>query len=179
MIAPNHTQGYTLGLQWRGGGWRAGDFRLQGEISQLEQSATFRDTAGPSWYTSTRVIQGYSNRGQMLGASIGPGASSQWLALDYLKTEWRLGTFAGRIRWNEDVHSNFGFPAYAAYCNHDVSMYGGIRGARRAGRLGFVTADLTIQNRLNAFFQNAGGCPFDRKLDIHNTTLAISFAPGR
>ena len=178
LIAPNHTQGYTVGLQWRGAGWRAGDFRVQGEITQLEQSATFRDTAGPSWYTSTRVIQGYSNRGQMLGASIGPGASSQWFALDYLKTRWRVGTFAGRIRWNEDVHSNFGFPPYAAYCNHDVSMYGGLRGAK-ANRFGFVTADLTIQNRLNAFFQNAGGCPFDRKRDIHNTTLAISFAPGR
>lgn len=178
LIAPNHTQGYTLGLQWRGSGWRDGAFRAQGEITQLEQSATFRDTPGPSWYTSTRAIQGYTNRGEMLGASIGPGASSQWVALDYLKQQWRLGAFGGRIRWNEDVHSNFGFPAYAAYCNHDVSMYGGIRGAK-VGRLGSLTADLTIQNRLNAFFQNAGGCPYDRHLDIHNTTLAVSFAPGR
>lgn len=121
LVAPNHTQGYTLGLQWRGGGWRDGDFRLQAEITQLEQSATFRDRPTPSWYTSTRVIQGYTNRGQMLGASIGPGAQSQFVAADYLKKNWRVGTFAGRIRWNEDAHDNFGFPAYAAYCNQDVS----------------------------------------------------------
>lgn len=178
FIAPNHTQGYTVGFQWRGAGRQDSDFRVNAEITQLEQSATFRDRPGPSWYTSTRVIQGYSNRGQMLGAAIGPGASSQWLAVDYVKPGWRLGTFGGRIRWNEDVHSNFGFPAYAAYCNHDVSMYGGIRGAR-TGRLGSLTADLTIQNRLNAFFQNAGGCPYDRHLDIHNITLAISFDPAR
>ena len=178
LVAPNHTQGYTVGLQWRGLSWREGDFRLQGEITQLEQSATFRDRQGPSWYTSTRVIQGYTNRGEMLGASIGPGASSQFLALDYLKTDWRLGTFAGRVRWNEDVHSNYGFPAYAAYCNHDVSLYGGVRGAG-TGTLGSMTADLTIQKRLNAFFQNAGGCPMDRRLDIHNVTLSLSFTPGR
>jgi hypothetical protein len=178
LVSPNHTQGYTLGLQWRGPSWRDGNFRLQGEITQLEQSATFRDTPIPSWYTSARVIQGYTNRGEMLGASIGPGASSQFLALDYLKTDWRLGTFAGRIRWNEDVHSNYGFPAYASFCNYDVSLYGGVRGSKR-GTIGTLTADLTIQNRLNAFFQNAGGCPLDRRLDIHNATLAVSFSPGR
>lgn len=178
LVSPNHTQGYTIGLQWRGGTWRAGDFRLQTEITQLEQSATFRDGPLPSWYTSTRVIQGYTNRGEMLGASIGPGAQSQFLAVDYLRNDWRVGTYGGRIRWNEDVHSNFGFPAYAAYCNHDVSMYGGLRGAR-SGRLGSLTADLTIQKRLNVFFQNGGGCPFDRRLDIHNNTLSLSFTPGR
>lgn len=177
LIAPNHTQGYTLGLQWLGPSWRDGNFRMQGEITQLEQSATFRDGPLPSWYNSPRVIQGYTNRGEMLGASIGPGASSQFLALDYLKSPWRLGTFAGRIRWNEDVHDNYGFPGYASYCNYDVSLYGGLRGAR-TGVLGTLVADLTFQNRRNAFFQNAGACPFDRRLDIHNTTVAISFSPG-
>lgn len=178
LVAPNHTQGYTLGLQWRGPSWRDGNFRLQTEITQLEQSATFRDTPDPSWYTSTRVIQGYTNRGEMLGASIGPGASSQFLAMDFLKNGWRLGTFAGRIRWNEDVHSNYGFPAYASLCSYDVSLYGGLRGAKK-GILGTLTADLTVQDRLNAFFQNAGGCPRDRRLDIHNGTLAVSFSPGQ
>ena len=178
LIAPNHTQGYTVGAQWRGGSWAQGNLRVQSEITQLEQSATFRDQSVPSWYTSTRVTQGYTNRGEMLGAWIGPGASSQFLAFDYLKNDWRLGTYFGRVRWNEDAHDNFGFPAYAAYCNHDVSIYTGLRGAR-AGRLGSFTADLTIQDRLNAFFQNGGGCPKDTRLDIHNATIAISFAPGR
>jgi hypothetical protein len=178
LIAPNHTQGYTIGAQWRGGSWAQGNLRIQSEITQLEQSATFRDQSVPSWYNSTRVIQGYTNRGEMLGAWIGPGASSQFAAFDYLKNDWRIGTYFGRVRWNEDAHDNFGFPAYAALCNHDVSLYTGLRGGR-AGRLGSFTADLTIQDRLNAFFQNAGGCPKDTRLDIHNATIAISFAPRR
>jgi Capsule assembly protein Wzi len=177
LLSPNHTQGYTLGLQWRAPEWRGGTFRLQPEITQLEQSATFRDRPGGSWYTSQRVIQGYTNRGEPIGASIGPGASSQWFALDYLKPAWRFGAFLGRIRWNEDVHSNFGFPVPRAYCNHDVTLYSGIRGAK-TGTLGTISADLSVQSRENAFFQNGGGCPNNGpRLDIRNHTLSVTFTP--
>lgn len=177
LISPNHTQGYTLGLQWRSPQWRNGTFRLQSEVTQLEQSATFRDRPVDSWYTSERVIQGYTNRGQSIGASIGPGASAQWFAVDYLRPAWSLGGFVGRTRWNEDVHSNVGFPAPVSYCNHDVSIYPGIRGAK-SGRLGSFTAEFTLQNRNNAFFQNAGGCPNNGpRIDIRNRTLSVKFTP--
>lgn len=177
LIEPNHTQGYTLGLQWRGANWRDGSFRIQTEITQLEQSATFRDGPLGSWYTSTRVIQGYTNRGETLGASIGPGASSQWLAFDYLKPGWRLGVFMGRIRWNQDVHNHAGLPAYEGYCSMDVSTYPGIRGAKD-GRFGSFTADLSLQDRWTPFFQNGGGCPNNgRRLNIKNNSLSITFAP--
>jgi hypothetical protein len=177
LLAPNHTQAYTLGLQWKGGNWREGSFRIQSEITQLEQSATFRDEPVGSWYTSTRVIQGYTNRGEILGASIGPGASSQWLAVDYLKPGWRLGGFLGRIRWNQDVHNHAGLPQYVGYCSIDVSVYPGVRGAKQ-GPWGSLTAELSLQDRLTPFFQNGGGCPNNgRRLDIKNSTLAITFAP--
>jgi hypothetical protein len=177
LIAPNHTQGYTLGAQWRGAAWRSGTFRFQAEVTQLEQSATFRDEPVGSWYTSRRVVQGYTNRGEVIGASIGPGASSQWLALDYLKPKWRFGAFAGRIRANEDVHSTFGWPSYVGYCNHDVSIYPGFRGAK-SGRLGSISAELTLQNRLTPFFQNGGGCPnVGTRLDVRNNMLSITFSP--
>lgn len=176
LVAPNHTQGYTLGMQWSGAAWRGGGLRFQFEVTQLEQSATFRDEPVGSWYTSRRVIQGYTNRGEIIGASIGPGASSQWLGLDYLKPDWRVGAIAGRIRWNEDVHSTANFPIYVAYCNHDVSIYPGVRAAR-TGALGSVSADLTLQNRINAFFQNGGGCPNNGpRVDIRNTTLSVTIA---
>jgi hypothetical protein len=177
LVAPNHTQGYTIGLQWTGGKRQEGAFRIQSEITQLEQSATFRDEPLGSWYTSTRVIQGYTNRGETLGASIGPGASSQWLAVDYLKPEWQLGAFIGRIRWNQDVHNHAGLPIYESYCSMDLSLYPGVRGGRQ-GRLGSLTAELSIQNRLTPFFQNGGGCPNNgRRLDIQNSTLSITFSP--
>jgi hypothetical protein len=177
LVAPNHTQAYTLGLQWRGGDWNGGTFRVQSEITQLEQSATFRDGPLGSWYTSPRVIQGYTNRGEVIGASIGPGSSSQWLAWDFLKPEWRLGVFFGRIRWNQDVHNHYGAPVYVGYCNQDVSIYPGVRAAR-VGALGTVSGELSLQNRLTPFFQNGGGCPNNGdRLDLRNNTLTVTFTP--
>ena len=126
---------------------------------------------------STRVIQGYTNRGEVLGASIGPGASSQWLAIDYLKPSWRLGGYMGRIRWNEDVHSTFGFPDYQGYCSHDVSLYPGVRLASLS-RLGTLTADVSFQNRQNFLFETDGGCPnVGIRRDVRNRTLSITFSP--
>lgn len=177
FTAPNHTQGYTIGLQWLAPEWRGGAFRFQTEITQLEQSATFRDRPSASWYTSTRAIQGYTNRGEVIGASIGPGASGQWAAVDYLSPGWRMGIYGARVRWNEDVHSNYGFPVYVAYCDHDISVYPGIRAAK-TGRLGTLTADLALQNRLNVFFQNGGGCPNNgRRLDLRNKSLSLTYTP--
>jgi len=179
LIAPNHTHGYTLGAQWRSLEWHSGTFRVQAEVTQLEQSATFRDEPVGSWYTSRRVVQGYTNQGEVIGASIGPGASSQWLAVDYLKRGWRVGAFAGRIRLNEDVHSTFGFPRYVGYCNHDVTIYPGIRGARN-GAFGSISAELSLQNRLTPFFQNGGGCPnVGDRVDVRNRSLSITFSPFR
>jgi hypothetical protein len=123
------------------------------------------------------VIQGYTNRGEILGGSIGPGASSQWVALDYLENSWRVGAFAGRIRWNQDTHNAFGFPLYVGYCNLDVSLYPGFRAAKSGG-FGSISAELTLQNRLDAFFQNGGGCPNNgRRTDIRNNTLSVTFSP--
>ena len=177
FTAPNHTQGYTLGLQWTGPSWRSGSFRIHTELTQMEQGATFRSRPLPSWYMSKRVIQGYTHRGEILGASIGPGASSQWLAMDYIKPSWRFGGFVGRIRWNEDVHGTARFPIYVGYCSHDVSLYPGMRAAG-SNRFGTITADWSFQNRQNAFFQNDGGCPnVGQRLDIRNRTLSITFSP--
>lgn len=183
LVAPNHSQGYTLGLQWaRPAFRREGRVRLQAELTSVEQSATFRDRPQGSFYTSRKVIQGYTQMGQPLAAAIGPGASSQWVALDYIEPVWSLGAFAGRIRWNEDIHSTYGFPLYQGYCIHDVSVYPGAR-ASLASRLGYISADVTFGNRLNAWFQEQSGCPKGNStMDIRNRTITVtvgSFYPGR
>lgn len=178
FVSPNHTQGYTLGFQWsRPVPNTSGDFRLQTEVTTLEQSATFRDRPIGSFYTSRRVIQGYTNEGQPLGAAIGPGASSQWIAGDYLGTRGSGGIYVARIRWNEDVRSVYSWPAYQEWCNHDVSLLVGARAARHTP-FGFISADFSFSDRINAFFQVQSGCPTgNSQKDIHNNTLSITFLP--
>ena len=96
LVEPNHSQGYTLGLQWaRRVSSDGGVVRLQGELTYLEQSATFRKRPVPGYYVSRTVPQGYTQRGQSIGAAIGPGASSQWLAADYVRDGWQLGIQGG------------------------------------------------------------------------------------
>ena len=154
---------------------------MQAELTSVEQSATFRDRPQGSFYTSRVVIQGYTQMGQPLAAGIGPGASGQWAAADYIEPAWSVGVFGGRIRWNEDIHSTFGFPLYLGYCSHDVSIYPGARGSA-GNRYGYISTDVSFGNRLNAFFQEQSGCPKGNSvLDIRNRTISVTvgtFTPG-
>ncbi len=71
---PVHSRGYTAGVQWTTPVSNAGSFRAQGEVTSVEQSTTYRFRQQGSFYASRAVIQGYTNRGQMLGSGLGPGS---------------------------------------------------------------------------------------------------------
>lgn len=174
---PQHSQGYTLGVQWAApvAPDTAAAVRLQGEVSFLEPSATFRSKPVFSSYTSRVVPQGYTHEGQVLGAAIGPAASSQWLAADYLRKNWRIGTFLGRIRWENQVLFQDIVPTPK---REDVSLFGGLRGSVRL--LGLrLTAEYTTGIRLNYLFQATPAEPGTGKtegVDIANTTLSLTLS---
>ena len=175
LIAPNHTQAYTVGFQWRRPGLTPTDFwRVQAENTSVEQSATFRDRPVGVWYTSRKVIQGYTNRGQPLGASVGPGSSGQNINIDYMRPLWALGLKAGRMRLNEDVRSIAALDPiywYRGACTHDIDLYYGARGSHQS-RYGFAALDLTFGYRLQPWFQNLTGCPSTSpaSFEIRNNT---------
>lgn len=177
VIDPTHSHGYTLGLQYR----RPGPvdkptFRVQGEVTTLEQSGDFKDRPVGVFYTSRRVIQGYTQLGMPIGASFGPGGSSQWLAVDRIWSQGSVGLTFNRIRWNEDVRSAYTWPAYLGYCNHDVSIIPGFRGGHNVGG-GYLSASVMVADRLNYDFQNVSGCTGSARIDVHNTTVSISYSP--
>jgi hypothetical protein len=181
LEAPGHTQGYTLGLQWaralRGG---QDAFRLQAEHTFLEKSTTSRDRPVGTYYTSRAVPQGYTHQGRVLGAAIGPGASSHWLALDYFGPSWEVGLFGERIRWNNDALFDVPLvPPSDYWCQHDVTVRAGIRGgvSTPIGRFG---ASLSTGKRMNVFFQHFTPCGRDEipaaLNDINNTTLELKYS---
>lgn len=179
LVAPSYSDGYTLGLQWRRPAPAdATTIRVQAEMTDLEQSPGFSDRELDVFYTSRHVLQGYTQRGQVIGAAIGPGASSQWLAVDRVSPRGSFGVTINRIRWNEDVRATYAWPAFVSYCNHDVSILPGVRGGRALAG-GYISGELIVGTRLNAFFQNQSGCPTGgpSKIDEHNTTLSVSFTP--
>jgi hypothetical protein len=172
MEVPEHSQGYTLGLQWlRPAG--PGEVRLQVEHTYIEESPTFTRLSNGSWYASRFIPQGYTHEGQVLGASVGPGGSGQWLAVDWLRGRGRGGAFLGRIRWAEDAYYDKpGGPNL--YLGHDVSMYGGLRGALAVGPLR-LDAEYTLQKRWNYLFQSTAVNFNDREAttNVVNHTLRL------
>ena len=177
LTQPGHTQGYTLGAQWARplGGQAA--LRLQTEFSYLEESPTFNNRPVPSYYVGGSVPQGYTHRGQVVGAATGPGSSSQWLGGDYLARGWRLGAFGGRVRWENDVYGT-SFSVFREV-GHDVSVFGGLRGGLRLLGADF-SAEVAREVRYNYLFQGPINNPFGNgATDVNNTIVRLSVVPGR
>jgi hypothetical protein len=178
LVSPNHTQGYTLGVQYaRPLARDARTLRFQAEVTNVAQSSTFRQRPTGSWYTSRAALQGYTQRGQVIGAAIGPGGASQWLAGDLFTPRWTAGLFAGRVRWDDDAFYVTQKPI-GGFCRHDVSVLGGVRGSTRSSA-GSFNAALTVASRLNVFYQNSRACFSDEgpRVDTRNVTLSFGYVP--
>jgi len=179
-LNPNHSQGYTLGVQW-GVPFVYDRLRLQLELSNLEESTSFQHRPVSTFYTSRSIPQGYTHRGRVVGASIGPGSSSQWFAGDYIAPYWQFGVFAGRIRWataalydTEPQNPTGNFRSFHAY---DVSMLTGLRGSARLGYFR-LNGEVGLESRYNYLFQNPDrGFDPEGAVDIRNLMLRISLTP--
>jgi hypothetical protein len=180
LVSPGHSQAYTLGLQWARALSSGRRFRLQAEGTYLEPDPSIRVRPVATSYTSRSVIQGYTNRGRTLGAGIGPGSSSQWLAADVFGTTATFGVFAGRIRWDNAALWD---PIVPQPKNEDVSLLGGLRGSMRVRGVQ-VLVEYTHAIRLDYLYQDriandAAGT--HAGVDIVNRTLSftLSAAPAR
>jgi hypothetical protein len=179
LVQPTHSQGYTLGLGWLSSviTTTRGHVRVQAEATYVEQSTTFRFREIGSWYTSHTVEQGYTQRGQNLGAALGPGASSQWLAVDHILPGWQAGAYLSRARVLQDVRSQRAFTGDSAYCGQDVSLLPGIRG-RAVTRQGTFGIDYSSGWRLNVFLDQVRGNCFEvQTRDVRNRSLTLTFTP--
>ncbi len=175
LTTPDATQGYTLGLQWVAPGERRGRLRLHAEVTSLEQNDAVRSRPQSSFYTSLNVPQGYTHRGRVLGAAIGPGSSQQWAAADYLRPDWRLGVFAARTRWDEDALERI---TTRSPRGHDVQGVLGFRAGRRIG--GWELAgEYSFGRRLNWLFQNVPRAfdDFD-SVDVNLSNFVLSVSPA-
>lgn len=176
LLAPLNTGAYTLGLAraWRAGSGRA--LRANLELTNLEQSRTFTDRPPPpDYYTGRAAPAGFTNRGQPLGAAIGPGSSSQWAAVDYYAPGWQLGGFLQRTRNQNDALYRVFVPDPF---RHDVSLTGGLRGGVRRGGVD-ARAALAVTERLNYLFQNGSYNVLNQgSVDVRNVALTLTLSPA-
>ncbi|HEX8360752.1 MAG TPA: capsule assembly Wzi family protein [Longimicrobium sp.] len=186
LEAPEHTQGYIVGAQWLRP-VRAGELRLQAEAAGLEKSSTYRSRPIGSYYASAAVPGGYTQEGQVIGAGIGPGASGQWLAADWLRRGGLVGAFLGRVRSANDAYYDNpattrisyqgGTAPQSTVHGHDVTVFGGLRG-RLPLRGVQLDAEWTAGQRYNYMFQSyaIGWSNRDDAVDVMNHTLRLGIS---
>ena len=173
--APQDAQGYTLGGQWvqpiQDG--RA-NLRMQVEATDVEQTTVFADHPTPDYYTGSTTAQGFTQRGQILGASVGPGGQSQWIAADYMMPTWSAGVMLQRIRWEDNALYRTNLPNFL---KHDVTLLAGLRGTLRTRTYDY-SASLAANPRFNYLFQNGFASPDGRRtVDVSNFTFTLGIAP--
>ena len=175
FVAPFSTQGYILGLQWVGDPlWRNYRLRLQSEVLVLDQTQVFPDRPPPDYYTGRAAIEGWTNQGQVLGASTGPGSSAQFIAMDWIGDRAQIGAFIGRTRWENDALYRQPIPGPT---QHDVTIYSGVRGSLVLPWFD-ASGELTVGRRINYLFQNDAVTPDQRHaVDVQNVTLSWVLSP--
>jgi hypothetical protein len=123
---PDHSQGYALGFQKVFPGderW----VRVAGELTHLQAAYPYRGGRFvQTWYIHSTIQQGYTHRGQLLGAPIGPGSDAQYLEVDVFHRLGRLGAFLERARYDDDAYFNNWGRFYGMH-GHDVELTGGLR----------------------------------------------------
>lgn len=155
LIEPDHSRAYTIGFQQLLPG-PGGRVRLRGEWTTLGRPATVLVRATPTYYVHHIARQGYTHRGQLLGASIGPGSQSQWLALDRFDHRGRVGAFVQRIRFDDDMYWTYYITnAVGGNRRHQTELTTGLGALRFFGPLD-ISATVVLSRELNRhYFEDA------------------------
>lgn len=119
---PEHSQGYTLGFQKAFSLAEGRRLALTTELTHLERAPTAQVRAHPVYYAHHLVLQGYTHRGQVLGAPVGPGGNQQFLGVDLYDTWGRVGVFAQRRVHDNDAYYVWAEDNGQRFDQHDVSL---------------------------------------------------------
>jgi hypothetical protein len=172
LMQPEHSDGYTAGIQQKIAMGNLGRVLVSAEIAQLGNNigTTVRPTG--SWYRHTLIDNGgvdggYTNNGQLLGASMGPGSSSQEINVYFLHDPWYLGLGFQRMVMDADY-----FYTYAQgqdYLGYNLQLTGTLRFGISLGKLELGSA-LAFTNNYNHNFTS------DTAQNCH-VELSVKYAP--
>lgn len=106
VTEPENSRAYIFGLRkLLPFGKRAGEHIQIGlEVTQLQQTSPEAVRNAESWYVNKHIRHGYTNRGEPLGAGIGPGANSQSVDISWVKGLKKIGLRLERYIHNNDYY---------------------------------------------------------------------------
>ena len=105
LVNPDLTRAFTLGFMHLIPIKQPGQFiQVGGEITQTGQTVRETILKKNSWYTHPHVRHGYTHRGQVLGAGIGPGSNVIFLEAAWTKDFNKIGFQIERLVHNNDFY---------------------------------------------------------------------------
>ena len=107
LTEPQHARAYTFGAQTIIKSKFIDFFKVNIEINSLLPGRIDDVRPQTYYYTHKTVKQGHTNRGQVLGAAIGPGSTSQYLGIDGYFAKGKLGLFIQRMVDNDLFHYEY------------------------------------------------------------------------
>lgn len=103
IAEPELNRGYVLGFIKNFNIASNRILQINTEITNVENSSvTSQQRDFNTWYEHDVIRQGFTNRGKVLGASIGPGSSTQIMRLSYYERRGMLGLSAQRVAMHND-----------------------------------------------------------------------------
>ena len=131
FVQPNHNSAYTFGLQKISHVPIVDFIKTNLEFTNLTASQLQQVRPQTFFYTHSRIRQGHTNRGQILGAAIGPGSNSQFFGLDAYHSDYKFGFFVQRVVDNDNFHFREGSASlspteFGDYFRHRVDLNVGL-----------------------------------------------------
>ncbi|MCU0385711.1 MAG: capsule assembly Wzi family protein, partial [Flavihumibacter sp.] len=109
-LEPEHSRAYLAGLKKYFPTGKNGNLEVLFEMTHLQAPSTGLVRDIPTWYQHFQIRHGYTHRGQLLGAGIGPGSNSQTAGLGWFRSGKKYGFMLERIVRNNDFY----FQAFTA-----------------------------------------------------------------
>jgi hypothetical protein len=168
---PDQSQAYVLGLD-KITSLGSYQLRVYGELTHLDAPLPIRSGRGViSFYTHGSVRQGHTQRGQLLGAWIGPGSNAQIVGVDVMRGANSVGLFVERTRFDADAYYSL-WSLYYGHNGHDAELAVGLRNVTRIGAL-HLSVETSYGKRYNRMFRLEDGSQPGRFTDENNANLEI------
>ena len=103
LLDSDHSRAVTVGLQ-KVFKISTDDYLFSWEWTQMEQTASRLLRDAGSWYQHGWIYDGYTNKGEVLGAGIGPGSNSHYFALSRIRDKEKLGIALEIIDQDNDFY---------------------------------------------------------------------------
>lgn len=174
LLSPDKSRAYIFGLRKLLPFNRSRDENIMigVEVATLQENDVNNILNGTEWYVSKSIPQGYTNRGESLGAGIGPGANLQSLDISWVKGLKRLGLQIERYAHNNDFYY-YAFSDSQDFRRHWVDLSLALNGEWNYKNLIFNAKIQGIRSLNYQWYlkQNPGDPYFVNGLNAHNVQV--------